>query len=117
VVPELVPPTAPAGKLGHNWHIFIAEWDGEPAPAPDEARDLRRFRRQQLQALAERTAAYAVGDVTPEAFAAAPGLELPWAYWAHRTNLVDLPRDVLTRIADRSARPPAVLSAGIRSDR
>ncbi|WP_113699568.1 hypothetical protein [Nonomuraea lactucae] len=93
-------------KLGHNWHIFIAEWEGVPTPSLDEAHGLRRFHRPHLQALAERTAAYAVGDVTPGAFAAAPGLELPWAYWAHRLGLVDLPHDALTRIVDRSASPP-----------
>lgn len=97
---------------GHDWRIFIAEWEGEPIPSPDEAGDLRRFHRWQLQALAERTAAYAVGDVTPEEFAADPGLELPWAYWAHRLNLVDLPRDVLVRITDRSTRPPWVFDQG-----
>ncbi|MEV4472791.1 NUDIX domain-containing protein [Nonomuraea sp. NPDC049504] len=102
-------------KLGHHWHLFIAEWRGQPTPEPEEARGLRRFHRRQLQVLAERTAAYAIGDVTPPQFAADPGLELPWAYWAHRLGLVDLPRDVLSRIIDRSALPPDVLSLNSRT--
>ncbi|MEU4513100.1 NUDIX domain-containing protein [Nonomuraea wenchangensis] len=95
------------GTLGHRWHMFIATWwEGTPTASPPETRAVRRFHQRELQVLAERAAAYAVGEVTPADFAAKPGLELPWVYWAYRLGLVDLPGDVLGRIVDRSALSP-----------
>lgn len=65
---------------GHLWTIFEAEAVGEPSGTA-EARSVGWFTPAEVQALADRTVAFADGDVSAAEFAERPGLEPVWLAW------------------------------------
>ena len=69
----------PAKSLGHDWRVFAASrWTGELTPSERETRGARWYTVEEIQALAERTVAYAHGDVSEADWQAKPGLEPVW---------------------------------------
>jgi len=69
----------PAPSLSHDWRVFSAtRWTGELTPSERETRGARWYELAEVQALAERTVAYAHGDVTEKEWQAEPGLEPVW---------------------------------------
>ncbi|GAA0972875.1 NUDIX hydrolase [Nocardiopsis tropica] len=69
----------PAPSLGHEWMVFSASrWTGELTPSERETRGAAWYTAEKIQALAERTVAYAHGDVTEAEWQASPGLEPVW---------------------------------------
>lgn len=85
-------------RVGHLWSIYRAEATGQVRSSPRETRAPRWLPRDQLQQHANRTAAYADGQLSDEQFAAAPGLEPVWVRFLHELRLVTVPDDVLDRI-------------------
>lgn len=75
---------------GHHWTVYRAVVTGEPAPSDDETRGVRWVTGAELQALADRTAAYARGKVTEAEWAASPGLEDVWRWWLRRIGILDV---------------------------
>lgn len=67
--------------VGHQWVVYRATVAGVLAPSVRETRHVRWLPAGQLQHLAERTAAYAHGELPEEQLAARPGLEPVWARW------------------------------------
>lgn len=74
---------------GHHWTIYRAIVTSEPAPSADKTRVARWVTGAELQALADRTAAYARGKVTETEWAASPGLEDVWRWWLRRVGILD----------------------------
>lgn len=96
---------APAG---HHWTIYRATAAGTPSPASEEARNVRWVTPGELQALTDRTAAHARGEIPAADFAAAPGLEPVWVEWLHALGLVGVTSGDLARIAALARRPPGL---------
>ncbi|WP_329087940.1 NUDIX hydrolase [Streptosporangium sp. NBC_01469] len=92
----------PSG-VGHRWHLYRAQTAGTLAPSARETRNVRWLTTVQLQALAERTAAYAHGHLTDAAFAELPGIEPVWVAWLMAAGLVTVPLDDLARIDQLAA--------------
>jgi ADP-ribose pyrophosphatase YjhB (NUDIX family) len=78
-------PPGPEGT-GHHWTLFHATAHGALQTDPREVRTAQWVTGEQLQALAERTADYARGDVTAAEFLTTPGLQPVWQRFlvAHR---------------------------------
>lgn len=74
---------------GHHWTVYRVTVTGEPAPSADKTRATRWVTGAELQALADRTAAYARGKVTETEWAASPGLEDVWRWWLRRVGILD----------------------------
>lgn len=71
--------TIPADPVGHDWEVYWAkEWSGTITRAEDEAADVAWYTMEQVQELADRTMAYARGEVTEEEWQESPGLEPIW---------------------------------------
>ena len=80
----------PAGP-GHTWTLLHATTTGTLNPYPAEATNLRWYTTQEIQALAERTVAYACGYLTPTQFTANPGLEPVWVDFLYDDNEINIP--------------------------
>jgi ADP-ribose pyrophosphatase YjhB (NUDIX family) len=76
--------------VGHHWAIFHAVVTGDLALSARETRNARWITATDLQALADRTSAYAFGFVTDADFAAHPGLEPVWGQWLDATGVIGL---------------------------
>ncbi|MFI6510839.1 NUDIX hydrolase [Streptosporangium sp. NPDC050855] len=74
---------------GHHWTIYRAIVASAPVPSADKTRVTRWVTGAELQALADRTAAYARGKVTETEWAASPGLEDVWRWWLRRVGILD----------------------------
>jgi 8-oxo-dGTP pyrophosphatase MutT (NUDIX family) len=95
----------PAG-VGHTWWIFTASVrNPDLRPSPRETRNMRWAAKAELRVLAERTAAYARGEITDAGWAAQPGIAPVWVQWLARAGLVTVPPDDLPLIDDLSAAP------------
>jgi 8-oxo-dGTP pyrophosphatase MutT (NUDIX family) len=88
--------------VGHQWTVFHAVVTGDLAPSVRETRNVRWIPAADLQALADRTSAYAFGFVTDADFAARPGLEPVWGQWLDAAGAIDLSPGELRNI-DRLA--------------
>ncbi|GAA3068969.1 NUDIX domain-containing protein [Streptosporangium carneum] len=103
-----------AGRTpGHHWTIYRATVTGALQPSAAYACDTRWTNRAELQALADRTVAYARGEVTETGWSAAPGLEPIWGWWTRRIRDVDVGAADLARIqklAERPLPPPSAAS-------
>jgi 8-oxo-dGTP pyrophosphatase MutT (NUDIX family) len=85
--------------LGHFWHYFQVAVSGTIDPDPTETKKVWWATREELAELADRTVAYARGEVTAEEFAAAPGIEPVWMLpLADRAWIPDVDVDDLDRI-------------------
>lgn len=83
---------------GHQWTVFHATVTGELAPSERETRNARWIPAGQLQALADRTSAYACGRVADGDFVARPGLEPVWVRWLWEPGAITLRPDELILI-------------------
>lgn len=92
-------PAGPQG-VGHQWTAYRATVRGHLHISPREARSARWHTRDELQALAQRTAAYAIGGVTAEEFRSEPGLQPVWARLLAAQRLITLSAAELTLIDD-----------------
>lgn len=90
---------APGPKgVGHQWDLFTAEVRGELNPSARETRNVRWITKTGLQALTNRTAAYAAGEVGEVEFAASPGIEPVWVQWLVAAGLVSATAEDLALI-------------------
>lgn len=72
------------GGTSHHWRVYAAEVTGEVVAAPDEALGTRWASREDLLALASRTALRSRGLVGDQEWRASPGLEPIWVEWLTR---------------------------------
>lgn len=86
------------GSAGHKWHLFEATVAGDLIISPREVRRAGWWSLPEIQHLAQRTADYAAGLISPTAFAAHPGLEPAWCHHLAERELIDLPGGDLDRI-------------------
>ncbi|WP_460304525.1 NUDIX domain-containing protein [Actinocorallia aurea] len=94
-------PLPPGCEPGHEWRVYRASASsvtGVLAPAPDEAKGARWYTPAEVQALADRTAAQALGTVSDAEFDAAPGLQAVWVRWLADAGLVSIPEPLLDAI-------------------
>lgn len=75
--------------IGHQWTIFTAGVVGQITPSPREAREPRWVTVAEIAALAGHTLSYGRGEVSPDEFAADPGLEPVWVVWLSRLGVLD----------------------------
>ena len=94
------------GSTGHKWHLFEAVVSGDLIISPREVRSAGWWPLAEIQHLAERTADHAAGLVTPEEFAARPGLEPVWCHHMAEAAHIDLDADDLDAIETLAATPP-----------
>ena len=95
------------GSTGHTWELFEAAVTGELDASEREVASVGWYPLTDLQALAERTAAWASGRLTTSEFTADPGLEPVWCHWMNELGLLELPAGDLDRIEAVAATPPA----------
>ncbi|MFE7485013.1 NUDIX hydrolase [Streptomyces sp. NPDC057552] len=88
----------PRGPVGHQWSVFDAEASGTLQPSPRETRSPRWMTTGALQQAAQRTAAYAAGELRREDWEQAPGLEPVWCGLLSTLELIDLGQADLARI-------------------
>ena len=86
------------GSAGHTWYLFEATVTGDLLISPREVRRAGWWSLPEIQHLAQRTADYAAGLVSPTAFATHPGLEPAWCHHLAEMELIDLPGGDLDRI-------------------
>jgi 8-oxo-dGTP pyrophosphatase MutT (NUDIX family) len=84
--------------VGHQWTIFHAVVSGNLDPSERETRNARWIPRDDLQALADRTSAYARGGLSDEKFAEHPGIEPVWVHWLWEEGVISLQPGELARI-------------------
>ena len=83
---------------GHQWQVFIATVSGDLRPSPREVRNVRWCTPGDLQHLADRTAAYARGELPVREFAACPGIEPVWVWFLTELGLITMPVPDLTAV-------------------
>lgn len=83
---------------GHEWKIYAAAATGEPRTT-DEAKSVGWYSQADVQALAERTGRYALGDVTQQQFEDRPGLEPVWVGFLQDLGIIEVQRHQLEAIA------------------
>lgn len=88
----------PTGPVGHRWWVFEAQATGPLRPSAREVRAPRWIHPGQLQSCALRTAAYAQGHLSEQAFEREPGLVPVWVRFLTDLQLVTLPDDALAQI-------------------
>lgn len=86
------------GPVGHHWWIYEAQVTGSVRPCPRETREPRWTRPDELQRHAQRTAAYAEGQLSRQDFERKPGLEPVWCRFLHSLELIVLSGADLNRI-------------------
>src|SRR5690606_27096394 len=110
--------TLPDGAVGHghHWTLYTARATGQLTPDDRETRGAAWYTPSAIDALGERTAAYAAGSLPEEQWVAHPGLEPVWCLLLeHMGYLSDVltPLD-LAAIASLARRPGQLLSAPTR---
>ena len=94
-------------STGHHWRLAEATVTGQLNPSPREVAAVAWYPLTALQALAERTAAWADGRLTTAEFTADPGLEPVFCHWMDELGLTELPAGDLDRIETLAATPPS----------
>ncbi len=90
-------PAGPGG-IGHHWTLYQATVEGELRTSPDEVRAARWINTDELQALAERTAAHARGHLTSKEFLAKPGLQPVWVHFLAVQRLIRMSQKDLAAV-------------------
>jgi ADP-ribose pyrophosphatase YjhB (NUDIX family) len=93
--------------VGHEWTVYRADVTGGLVSDTQEASDARWYTTREIQSLADRTVAYALGEVDEDRFVAAPGLEPVWVEFLAVAAVIDVaPSDlvVVDRLAQSVAR-------------
>jgi hypothetical protein len=83
-------PTPLGAEIGHLWSVYQATVTGVLTPSPREARAPRWVTGAQLLELADRSAAYAHGRLTPSQWIAEPGLEAVWVMWLRDADIIGM---------------------------
>jgi 8-oxo-dGTP pyrophosphatase MutT (NUDIX family) len=91
--------------VGHQWTVYQAVASGDLDPSERETRNARWVTRDELQALADRTVAYAHSRVTAVAFEASPGLEPVQVQWFVDAALITVTEADLAAIDQLAAWP------------
>lgn len=84
--------------VGHEWTVFQASITGQLAPSARETKNVRWVDPAVLQELADRTIAYAQGQLTDADFAAGPGIEPVWMQWLANLAAISVTPDQLQQI-------------------
>lgn len=95
------------GSTGHTWRIYEATVTGELAPSKREVAGVRWYPLSELQALADRTGAWAAGQITTDEYTQDPGLEPVWVHWLHALGYVYATAQDRDRIQQLAATPPS----------
>lgn len=78
------------GGSYHHWYVFEATVEQTKLlPSPDETKGANWYMREDLQALANRTAAYHAGKISEEAWKTDPGLEEVWVPFLHELGYIE----------------------------
>ncbi|EGE39592.1 NUDIX domain-containing protein [Streptomyces griseus] len=88
----------PRGPVGHQWSVFDAEASGDLRPSARETRSPRWMTTDTLQQAAQRTAAYAAGELRREDWEQTPGLEPVWCGLLSTLGLIRLEQADRARI-------------------
>jgi ADP-ribose pyrophosphatase YjhB (NUDIX family) len=99
---------------GHRWAVYLAEATGQLRPDPAEAAGARWYTRAELQRLADRTVAHALGLITPVEFAADPGLEPVWLDWLRAAGLIEVEPTDLYAVDDLARKGDIYTTGGAR---
>jgi ADP-ribose pyrophosphatase YjhB (NUDIX family) len=75
---------------GHHWTVYSGLVDDTAATAAARPTGARWYSRHEVQNLAERTAAYATGEISAAEFTAAPGIEPVWVDWLCRAQVITM---------------------------
>ncbi len=102
--------------IGHEWKIYHAKATGNLAPSTRETRNVRWVTAGDMRALADRTIAYAQGDLTDADFAQAPGLEPVWVRWFCELRVITATQEELALIESLVCRSTADRLAALISD-
>jgi ADP-ribose pyrophosphatase YjhB (NUDIX family) len=97
---------------GHDWKIYTAVGSGTPRTT-EEAKSVGWYTNARIQGLAERTARYALGDITAADFEASPGLEPVWVGFFKGLGIVEMHSEALeaiARLSERGASDPVTES-------
>lgn len=111
----------PATPVGHDWQVYYAkQWTGEVARSEEETSGVAWYTLDEVQALADRTIAYAHGRIPEEEWQASPGLE---PMWVDILSLVTKPHqkgvgfyDTVVKVAPGVMRDVQALYAGPRPE-
>jgi 8-oxo-dGTP pyrophosphatase MutT (NUDIX family) len=91
----------PRGR-GHDWRIYRATWTGMVSPSAQETIDVRWRDRAELQALADRTVAYAryraQVDGEEGSWSTDPGIEPVWVRWLVDADLITMSSEDLAEV-------------------
>lgn len=98
------PPAQPIP--GHHWTLVEATATGTLAPAADETRGAAWYTQAEVRALAERTLAYARGQVSEAAWETRPGLEPVWLELLTTAGLLGLDDEELALARRLYTTPP-----------
>lgn len=90
---------------GHEWHLFRAEVTGVLAPDAREARDPAWYGPDEVQALTDRTVAYAYDLTTTDEFADSPGIEPVWVAFLAGLGVVWASPSALAAVDAVACRP------------
>jgi 8-oxo-dGTP pyrophosphatase MutT (NUDIX family) len=78
-----------AGGDYHNWYLFTVTVDDTKLyPSEDETKGAAWYDLGQLQALADRTKSYRIGEVSEADWSDSPGLEEVWAHFLHELGYI-----------------------------
>lgn len=75
---------------GHHWTVYSGLVDATAANAAARPANARWYSRHEVQALADRTAAYAAGAMSAADFIAGPGIEPVWVDWLCRAQVITM---------------------------
>ncbi|WP_017596408.1 NUDIX domain-containing protein [Nocardiopsis potens] len=100
-----------AAEHGHRWTVYTATVTGILAPDSRETRGAAWYSAAEVEALAERTAAYAAGSIPEEQWQARPGLEPVWVLIYARLGHIALAAGDLEAIASLARTPGQTASA------
>lgn len=79
---------------------------GTLTPAPGETQGADWYTPEQVRALADRTLAYARGEITEDEFRTAPGLEAVWIRLLHQAGLLEATHEDLALARTLYTIPP-----------
>ena len=75
---------------GHHWTVYSGLVDDTVATDAAPPANARWYSRREVQALADRTAAYAAGAMSAADFTADPGIEPVWVDWLCRAQVITM---------------------------
>ncbi|MER7503922.1 hypothetical protein AB0L05_14220 [Nonomuraea pusilla] len=86
------------GTIGHHWTIFSAQTSGQLHPSAREVRAPMARTPTSSNSAAQRTAAFAVRQITAAELAVRPGLVPAWGRFLRELQVITMTGEVLDRI-------------------